>query len=220
MLDCAKFNRFRRGYWRSAATPSRKAEKKLTLALFTAGLSAAIAGFLAYRVAEDRGARSTRSGKAEELHRPAEALDVEAARFFDPRCAVADSNRQLGVAGDDPLPIVAARLADAKMLVGFCFSQLSTALARCVAAIATAEASLRLWERSADAAIVDAGARQRADLGAPRRLSLRSPRRRATPRATRRPRQARRPRRRRRRSNWRRCPRPVGAGSGRSPRRD
>lgn len=125
---------------------------ELTLTLLTAGLSAAIAAYVAYRVNEDRDARSFRGGKAEELYRVAETLDRELARFFDPRCAVADSNRQLNVAGDDPLPIVAARLADAKMLVGFYFPQLSTALARCIAAVATAHASLRLWEEAGDAA--------------------------------------------------------------------
>jgi hypothetical protein len=119
--------------------------------LVTAGLSAVMAGLVTYKVNESKEARSFRGKKAEELYRAVEAFDRELSRFFDPRCAIADSSRRAGVSSDDALQIAGARLVDAKMLVGFYFPALSSALARCVAAVATAHASLRLWE-SADAA--------------------------------------------------------------------
>ncbi len=124
--------------------------------LVTAALSAVMAGLVTYKVNESKEARSFRGAKAEELYRAVEAFDRELSRFFDPRCAIADSSRRAGVSGDDALQIAGAKLVDAKMLVGFYFPALSSSLARCVAAVATAHASLRLWE--------SAGAANRDDL--------------------------------------------------------
>lgn len=119
--------------------------------LVTAGLSAVMAGLVTYRVNESKEARSFRGRKAEELYCAVEAIDRELSRFFDSRCAVADSSRQVGVSSDDRLEIAGAKLVDAKMLVGFYFPPLSPALARCIAAVATAHASFRLWERAGGA---------------------------------------------------------------------
>jgi len=114
--------------------------------LVTAGLSAVMAGLVTYRVNESKEARSFRGRKAEELYGAVEAIDRELSRFFDSRCAIADSSRRVGASSDDRLDIAGAKLVDAKMLVGFYFPALSSALARCIAAVATAHASLRLWE--------------------------------------------------------------------------
>ncbi len=116
--------------------------------LITAGLSAVMAGLVTYKVNELKEAKSFRGRKAEELYCAVEALDRELSRFFDGRCTIADSSRRAGGSSDDALQIAGARLVDAKMLVGFYFPVLSSALARCIAAVATAHASLRLWENA------------------------------------------------------------------------
>jgi hypothetical protein len=110
--------------------------------LVTAGLSAVMAGLVTYKVNESKEARSFRGRKAEELYRAVEALDRELSRFFEGRCTIADSNRRAGGSSDDALQIAGATL------VGFYFPGLSSALARCIAAVATAHASLRLWENA------------------------------------------------------------------------
>jgi hypothetical protein len=119
--------------------------------LVTAGLSAVMAGLVTYKINESKEARSFRSRKAEELYCAVDALDRELSRFFDPRSAIADSSRRVSISGGDALEIAEARLVDAKMLVGFYFPALTSALARCVAAVATAYASLRLWESAGGA---------------------------------------------------------------------
>jgi hypothetical protein len=116
--------------------------------LITAGLSAVMAGLVTYKVNESKEARSFRGRKAEELYCAVEALDRELSRFFDGRCTIVDSSRRTGGSSNDALQIAGARLVDAKMLVGFYFPVLSSALARCIAAVATAHASLRLWENA------------------------------------------------------------------------
>jgi hypothetical protein len=116
--------------------------------LVTAGLSAVMAGLVTYKINESKEVRRFRGRKAEELYRAVETLDRELSRFFDGRCAIADSNRRAGGSSDDALQIAGATLVDAKMLVGFYFPELSSALARCIAAVATAHASLRLWENA------------------------------------------------------------------------
>jgi hypothetical protein len=124
--------------------------------LITAGLSAVMAGLVTYKVNESKEARSFRGRKAEELYCAVEALDRELSRFFDGSCTIVDSRRRAGGSSDEAPQIAGARLVDAKMLVGFYFPGLSLALARCIAAVATAHASLRLWE--------NAGAGNRDDL--------------------------------------------------------
>jgi hypothetical protein len=119
--------------------------------LITAGLGAVMAGVVTYKVNESKEARTFRSKKAEELYCAVEALDRELSRYFDPRSAIDDSNRRVANSSGDALRIAEARLVDAKMLVGFYFPALTSALARSIAAVATTDTSLRLWERAGGA---------------------------------------------------------------------
>ncbi len=116
--------------------------------LVTIIVSAAMAGLATYAINESREARGFAGTKAEELYCCAESIDRELSRFFGERYSLIDSDRRKADCGNDALQAAGMKLVNAKMLVGFYFPSLSPALARTIAAVTTAHASLRLWEKA------------------------------------------------------------------------
>jgi hypothetical protein len=129
---------------------------ELALMFITIIISAVMAGLVSYKVNESREGKCFIGKKAEELYCHAEAIDRELSRFFGDRYVLVDSARRGVAPGDEALHHAGLLLVNAKMLVGFYFPALAPALARTIAAVATAHGSLRLWER--------AGAEARDDL--------------------------------------------------------
>jgi len=118
------------------------------LMFVTIVVSAAMAGVVTYAINESREARGFIGTKAEELYCCAESIDRELSRFFGERYCLIAADRRRADRGDDALQTAGMKLVNAKMLVGFYFPSLSPALARAIAAVTTAHASLRLWEKS------------------------------------------------------------------------
>ncbi len=121
---------------------------ELAVMLVTIIVSAAMAGLVTYGINESREARGFIGKKAEELYCCAESIDRELSRFFGERYSLIDSARRQADRGNDALQTAGMKLVNAKMLVGFYFPSLSPALARAIAAVTTAHASLRLWEKA------------------------------------------------------------------------
>jgi len=116
--------------------------------LITIIISAVMAGLVSYKVNESKDAKGYIGKKAEELYCDAEAIDRELSRFFDERYGLVDTARRSVGPNDATLQKVGAILVNAKMLVGFYFPSLSPALARAIAALATAHGALKAWEKS------------------------------------------------------------------------
>lgn len=121
---------------------------ELALMFITIIVSAVMAGLVSYKVNETREGKCFIGKKAEELYCHTEAIDRELSRFFGDRYALVDSARYEAGPGDEALHNAGSLLVNAKMLVGFYFPALAPALARTIAAVATAHGALRLWERS------------------------------------------------------------------------
>lgn len=121
---------------------------ELAFMLITIIVSSAMAGLVTYGINESKELRGFAGRKAEELYCCAESIDRELSRFFGERYSVVEPDRRNANCGDDALQAAGVKLVSAKMLVGFYFPSLSPALARTIAAVTTAHASLRLWEKA------------------------------------------------------------------------
>ncbi|MBV8472278.1 MAG: hypothetical protein JO255_16585, partial [Alphaproteobacteria bacterium] len=121
---------------------------ELVLLFVTIIVSAIMAGLVSYKVNEFRDGKHFIGAKAEELYCNAEAIDRELSRFFGDRYALIGSAHRAAGAGDEALDKAGAVLVKAKMLVGFYFPSLAPALARTIAAVATAHGALTRWERA------------------------------------------------------------------------
>jgi len=119
---------------------------ELAFMLITVIVSAVMAGLVTYKINESRESHCFIGKKAEELYCSAESIDRELSRFFGDRYSITGSGRPSATSGEDALQRAGMKLVNAKMLVGFYFPTLSPALARTIAAVTTAHASLRLWE--------------------------------------------------------------------------
>lgn len=111
-------------------------------------ISAIMAGIVSYKVNESKDGKCFLGKKAEELYCHAEAIDRELSRFFGERYALFDSAWRNEGMGDEALHNAGAILVNAKMLVGFYFPPLAHALARTIAAVATAHGALKVLERA------------------------------------------------------------------------
>ncbi|MGD0561915.1 MAG: hypothetical protein ABSA66_02395 [Roseiarcus sp.] len=121
---------------------------ELAFLLITIIISSVMAGLVTYKVNESRESQCFIGKKAEELYCSAESIDRELSRFFGDRYSIIGPDQRGAGSGDDALQRAGLQLVNAKMLVGFYFSSLSPALARTIAAVTTAHASLRLWEKA------------------------------------------------------------------------
>ncbi len=119
---------------------------ELAFMLITVVVSAVMAGLVTYKVNQSKESQCFVGKKAEELYCAAEAIDRELSRFFGDRYSLVGPGRPSATPGEDALQRAGMKLVNAKMLVGFYFPALSPALARTIAAVATAHAGLRLWE--------------------------------------------------------------------------
>ena len=111
-------------------------------------VSSVMAGLVTYKINESRESRCFIGKKAEELYCAAESVDRELSRFFGDRYSILESDSRGAASSDDALREAGTKLVNAKMLVGFYFPSLSPALARTIAAVATAHTSLTLWEKA------------------------------------------------------------------------
>ncbi len=110
--------------------------------------SVILAAYVTYKMNESRDLRWFMGKKAEELYCSAEAIDREVSKYFGSKysfsaiCGEKLENEQ------EALIKIGGELVNSKMLIGFYFQSLSPALARTIAAVATALTSLQHWEKA------------------------------------------------------------------------
>jgi hypothetical protein len=122
---------------------------ELAFMLITIIVSAVMAGLVTYKMNQSKESQCFIGKKAEDLYCSAESIDRELSRFFGDRYSIVEAGRRGAGGGEDALQRAGLKLVNAKMLVGFYFPALSPALARTIAAVTTAHASLRRWEAAA-----------------------------------------------------------------------
>ncbi|MGD0642027.1 MAG: hypothetical protein ABSC22_14870 [Roseiarcus sp.] len=125
---------------------------ELALMLVTIIISAVMAGLVTYKMNESKETQFFVGKKAEELYCSVEEIDRELSRFFGDRYSLVGAYRRGAAASNDDLQRAGIKLVAAKMLVGFYFPSLSPALARTIAAVTTAHASLGFWETAGESA--------------------------------------------------------------------
>jgi hypothetical protein len=121
---------------------------ELASMFITVLVSSIMAGLVTYKVNDSKETKCFLAKKAEELYCYAEAVDRELSRFFGERYSIVGPEPRNAEFGEDALRTAGAKLVSAKMLVGFYFPALSSALARTIAAATTAHASLKVWENA------------------------------------------------------------------------
>lgn len=119
--------------------------------LLTVLLSSAAAGCATYRLNVSKERLWFTGRKAEELYCVVEALERELSNLFGSRYSLLGDDRRASGPEKEDLQRAGAHFVTAKMLVGFYFPSLSSALARAIAAVTTAHASLRTWEEAGKA---------------------------------------------------------------------
>jgi len=116
--------------------------------VLTVILSSAAAGYSTYylNVSKDRLWFERR--KAEELYLAVQTLERELSNFFGTRYSLMGDNRRISEPEKEALGRAGCHLVTAKMLIGFYFPSLSSALARVIAAVTTAHNGLRAFEKA------------------------------------------------------------------------
>jgi hypothetical protein len=113
------------------------------LLFLTILFSAAAAGLSTYFLNASKEAKSFWGRKAEELYLEVDMLDRKLVNFFDQSYSLVAGSSQLSEAAEVALTNAGEHFAKIKMLTGFYFPAHSTALARAIAATATAHRALR-----------------------------------------------------------------------------
>ena len=114
--------------------------------VLTALLGATTAGFSTYYLNISKDRLWFRRRKAEELYCTVQSLDRELSSFFGTRYSLMGDNTRSSEPEKEALRRAGEHLVTAKMLIGFYFPSISSALARTIAAVASAHQSLKSLE--------------------------------------------------------------------------
>lgn len=114
--------------------------------VLTVLLSAIAAGYSSYCLNVSKDRLWFKRRKAEELYCTVQSLDRELSSFFGTRYSLMGDNTRGSEPERDALRRAGEHLVNAKMLIGFYFPHISPALARTIAAAASAHRSLKSLE--------------------------------------------------------------------------
>jgi hypothetical protein len=114
--------------------------------VLTVVLSAIAAGCSTYYLNVSKDRLWFKHRKAEELYCTVQSLDRELSSFFGTRYSLMGDNTPSSGPEKEALRRAGEHLVTAKMLIGFYFPSISSALARTIAAVASAHQSLKALE--------------------------------------------------------------------------